>query len=188
MTLPDQKQTAKSRFDHFVECAIWSSIAVGMWIYSFAFDREMSTFALGPVAWPRAVLVLIIVAAVGALIADWRARQHQTDPATTGAADVAPDTMDGAARLRLLAAILLPLVYVWLLPRAGYFATTPFFLAAYMYVLGISSWRMIALTTAVTYMLLLLLFSKLLYIPLPTGIWPGFYDFSNWLLIFLRSW
>ena len=188
MTLPDQKQTARSRFNHFVECAIWLSIAVGMWIYSFAFDRELSTFALGPVAWPRAVLVLIIVAAIGALIADWRARQLQSNPATAGSPDVASDTMVGAARLRLLAAILLPLVYVWLLPRAGYFVTTPFFLAAYMYVLGISSWRTIVLTTAVAYVLLLLLFSKLLYIPLPTGIWPGFYDFSNWLLVFLRNW
>ena len=185
---PDQKQTVRSRFDHYVECAIWLSIAVGMWIYSFAFDRELSTFALGPVAWPRAVLVLIIVAAIGAVVADWRARRYRTQPASTDPHDVTSDAMDGVARLRLWAAILLPLLYVWLLPRAGYFATTPFFLAAYMYILGISSWRTIVLTTSVTYVLLLLLFSKLLYIPLPTGIWPGFYDFSNWLLVFLRYW
>ena len=187
MTSPDKRQAAGSRFDHYVECAIWLSIAVGMWGYSFAFDRELSTFALGPVAWPRAVLFLIVIAAIGAFIADWRARRHASDPAANGPPDVAHDSMDGAARLRLLAAIVLPLIYVWLLPRAGYFATTPFFLAAYMYVLGINSWRTIIFVTTAAYGLFLLLFSKLLYIPLPTGTWPGFYDFSNWLLVFLRN-
>jgi hypothetical protein len=55
-----------------------------------------------------------------------------------------------------------------------------------MRVLGMESWRVIFTTTIVAYSLLLLLFSKLLYIPLPTGNWPGFYDFSNWLLVLLR--
>lgn len=28
---------------------------------------------------------------------------------------------------------------------------------------------------------------KLLFVPLPTGNWPGFYDFSNWLLEILHA-
>lgn len=174
------------RTRQIVEFAIWMSVAVGMWIYSYSFDRELSTYAFGPVAWPRAVILLIAIVAVLSFLADRRAAK-EAPVATLGDEGVATEQpMDGAARLRLACAILLPLLYVWLLPRTGYFATTPFFFAAYMRVLGMESWKVIATTTIVAYALLLLLFSKLLYIPLPTGNWPGFYDFSNWLLVWLR--
>lgn len=169
-----------------VEFAIWMAVVVGMWIYSYSFDRELSTFAFGPVAWPRAVIILIAVVAIVSFLSDRQSAKLSSEPTPADEAMAAEQPMDGAARLRLACAILLPLLYVWLLPRTGYFATTPFFIAAYMRVLGMQSWRVIAITTIVAYAMLLLLFSKLLYIPLPTGNWPGFYDFSNWLLVWLR--
>jgi hypothetical protein len=188
MSSLDEPGTARSRFGHFVEFAIWLTVAAGMWAYSYAFDKELSTYALGPVWWPRIIIILITLAAIGAFAADWRARrlQHASSHGASTSADT-PDVMDSNARMRVAAALIVPLVYVWLLPLAGYFATTPIFLATYMYVLGINRWRTILIVTAATYLMLLLLFSKLLYIPLPTGNWPGFYDFSNWLLILLRN-
>ena len=42
-------------------------------------------------------------------------------------------------------------------------------------------------TTAGLYLGSLAIFSKLLFVPLPTGNWPGFYDFSNWLLEILHA-
>jgi hypothetical protein len=174
------------RTQQIVEFAIWMTVAAGMWIYSYSFDRELSTYALGPVAWPRAVILLIAVVAIVSFLSDWRITKNQPVVGLDDEPLVTEQRMDGAARLRLACAILLPLVYVWLLPRAGYFAATPFFIAGYMRVLGMESWRVIFTTTIVAYSLLLLLFSKLLYIPLPTGNWPGFYDFSNWLLVLLR--
>jgi hypothetical protein len=186
--MPSSKKPGNSelRTRQTVEFAIWISVAVGMWIYSYSFDRELSTYAFGPVAWPRAVILLIVVVAILSFLSDRQAAK-ETPAITLGDEAVATEQpMDRAARLRLACAILLPLLYVWLLPRAGYFATTPLFIAAYMRVLGMQSWKSIAITTVVAYAILLLLFSKLLYIPLPTGNWPGFYDFSNWLLVWLR--
>ncbi|MBU2532835.1 MAG: tripartite tricarboxylate transporter TctB family protein [Alphaproteobacteria bacterium] len=188
MSTTETKMAVSSRSGIFAECAVWLALAAGMWLYSYDFDVALSTYALGPVAWPRAIMLIIVVAAIGGLMADLRRRRDGNELVTDASSDGdAGGILDGAARVRLAAAILLPLLYLWLLPRAGYFATTPFFLAAYMIVLGIRSWRTVTLTTAVTYGLLLFLFSKLLYIPLPTGVWPGFYDFSNWLLVFLRG-
>lgn len=186
MPSPTKPGHSALRTQQIVEFAIWMTVAVGMWIYSYSFDRELSTYALGPVAWPRAVILLIVVVAILSFVSDWRIARNQPVAGIDDEEPVAEQPMDGTARLRLACAILLPLVYVWLLPRAGYFATTPLFIAAYMRVLGMESWRVIAITTMVAYALLLLLFSKLLYIPLPTGNWPGFYDFSNWLLVLLR--
>lgn len=186
MSSTHSSKPAGSRFGTFAECAIWLVVAAAMWLYSYEFDRELSTYALGPVSWPRAIIALIAITAIGAGISDWRRRQQQAALGDQTGSDVDEVVMDSAAMLRLGAAIVLPLAYVWLLPRAGYFATTPVFLASYMYVLGVNSWRTIAAVTIAAYAVLLLLFSKLLYIPLPTGNWPGFYDFSNWLLVVLR--
>lgn len=186
----DSQRTNGLRLRPYIEGVAWGAIAVGMWIYSYAFDRPIASYELGPVWWPRAVLLLILVAAVGAFFADMRRRGAWGDGHP--AIDVDSDTeafgaMDGRARLSLAAAMVVPLIYVWLLPRAGFFAATPFFIAVYMYLLGVSNWRTIAVTTAIAYAALLLVFSRLLFIPLPTGNWAGFYDFSNWLLVLLRS-
>lgn len=186
MSSIDEPDVARSRHGHIAEFAIWLAIAIGMWIYSYAFDIELSTYALGPVSWPRAIIVLVVLAAIGAFVADRRLRMQQTNSGQQQSV-ASGEHMDARARFRLTAALLIPLLYVWLLPRTGYYATTPFFLASYMYVLGISSLRTILAVALVAYAFLLLLFSKLLYIPLPTGNWPGFYDFSNWLLVLLRN-
>ena len=58
MSLPDVQATARPRIRHVAEFAAWLVLAAGMWIYSYSFDTALSTYALGPVAWPRAVIVL----------------------------------------------------------------------------------------------------------------------------------
>lgn len=92
-----------------------------------------------------------------------------------------------AARFRILSTFGLPFVYLALLPRTGYFATTPLFLVAYMLVFRERSLKYMLATAALLYLGSLAIFSKLLFVPLPTGNWPGFYDFSNWLLKILNA-
>jgi hypothetical protein len=38
----------------------------------------------------------------------------------------------------------------------------------------------------VVYVLIILVFGSVFYVALPTGTLPGFYDFSNWLLVLVR--
>ena len=91
------------------------------------------------------------------------------------------------ARLRILATFTLPLLYLVFLPRTGYFVTTPLFLVAYMLAFREHSLKYMLATAALLYIGSLAIFSKLLFVPLPTGNWPGFYDFSNWLLEILHA-
>ena len=181
------RATSRSQARPLVELAIWLALVAGMWIYSYQFDRELQSYAFSPVAWPRAVLFFIALAAVLACVSECRKDRTADDRLPE---DIARPPLT-ASRLRemgrLLVVFLLPLAYVWLLPRTGYFATTPFFLAAFMRTLGLKHWpSLIGLPLAI-YAGMLLFFSKLLFIPLPTGNWPGFYDFSNWLLVRLGS-
>jgi hypothetical protein len=176
-----------SQIRPLVELAIWLALVIGMWIYSYTFDRELRSYAFSPVAWPRAVLAFIAFSAVLAWAAERKQSQTVDDRAVanTDCLPLSPSKIGSAARL--LGALSLPLAYVWLLPRAGYFAVTPFFLAAYMWLLGLANWRLIGGLSLAIYAVMLILFSKLLYVPLPTGNWPGFYDFSNWVLVRLGN-
>ena len=104
----------------------------------------------------------------------------------------APDERSGMrseadARIRILATFTLPFLYLFLLPRTGYFATTPLFLVAYMLAFRERSLKYMLATTVLLYAGSLAIFSKLLFVPLPTGNWPGFYDFSNRLLVILDA-
>ena len=64
--------------------------------------------------------------------------------------------------------------------------TTPLFLAAYLFVIGERRPQFLILVPLVIYLLLLLFFTKLLFVNLPVGNWHPFYDISNWLLVLLR--
>ncbi len=177
----------RSQLRPLVELAVWLALVAGMWIYSYQFDRELQAYAFSPVAWPRAVLLFIALAAVLACAAEWRNNRTGGDRPATDVFLLPLSSSRIGEMFRLLAAFLLPLTYVWLLPRAGYFATTPFFLAASMRTLGLTRWPVVIGLSLGIYAVMLLLFSKLLFIPLPTGNWPGFYDFSNWVLVRLGS-
>jgi len=36
------------------------------------------------------------------------------------------------------------------------------------------------------HVVLTFIFTRLLYVGLPVGYWPGFYDFGNWLVVLIR--
>ena len=199
-----------------VEAGAWLALAAGMWLYSYRFDGEFPAYLWGPVSWPRAVLVAIVVLALAQLaLRTLVAHRTRPSPSGGGAAgngaageggreprraeteardgareledeqDEAPSDPD--ARLRILATFTLPLLYLFLLPRTGYFVTTPLFLVAYMVAFREHSAKYMLGTAALLYVGSLAIFSKLLFVPLPTGNWPGFYDFSNWLLEILHA-
>ncbi|MCB1550280.1 MAG: tripartite tricarboxylate transporter TctB family protein [Hyphomicrobiaceae bacterium] len=184
MTNSEVNATTNGPARRLGELVLWLAIAAGMWGYSYWFDVKLSTFALGPVAWPRAVLLFIVAAAIISFLMDRTSAPEAPEPA---ASDSTPQVTTTSSNLQLAAAMGLPLVYTALLPGAGFYATTPFFFFAYMWVLGMRRLGLMLAVTVGFYVLILLVFAKLLYLSLPTGVWPGFYDFSNWLLVRLGS-
>jgi hypothetical protein len=87
---------------------------------------------------------------------------------------------------RALGVFLIPLIYLLALPRIGFYIATPLFLAGFIYYLGERRWGLILGVTFFIYGLVNLVFTKLFYVALPTGTWPGFYDFSNWFVTVIR--
>ena len=173
------------------ELLVWLSISLGMWIYSYRFDLGQAVYELGVAHWPRAVIVFMAITATLCFV-ERVSRGGENDSTDDEGVDQAVELGKGAAssagiRFRIICTFVLPLVYLWLMPRMGYFFTTPLFLASYIYLFGETRWKHVVGASFAIYGLMLLVFSKLLYVPLHAGNWPGFYDFSNALLIFLGS-
>ena len=58
---------------HIVEAILWLSLTLFLYIYSFEFDKEIEIYKYGASAWPRAILLLIAIAAIGQLLYHWKA-------------------------------------------------------------------------------------------------------------------
>ncbi|MGI9488113.1 MAG: tripartite tricarboxylate transporter TctB family protein [Geminicoccaceae bacterium] len=162
------------RLAPFFELGFWLALALIAFGLSFQFSGEVGTYQWGAASWPRAVILLMIIAA---LVNTWRARP---------AADTFEETDEGGSVFAYLGLFLIPLVYAWLLPRTGFYVTTPFFLAVYLLYVGERRWPVILATVVVISLVINLIFTKLFYVALPVGNWPGFYDVNNWLLTVIR--
>lgn len=162
------------------EALAWIAFGAVLWALTYSFDEASSAYRLGTTSWPRAVLVLLFACAVS----QWLGALRKA-PSTPPAPEQEQSSASGLS-LSLFGVFGLPLVYAWLLPRTGFFATTPVFAALFFWLLGERVlWRLIV-ATATLCTVVLLVFSILLYVPLPTGNWPGFYDFSNFVLAMIR--
>lgn len=170
------------------ELGIWTGLAAVAYGLSFEFAAEPGTYLWGAASWPRGIALLLVIGAIVQAAMRWRteigaAHASAGPAAAVRTAGVASET---ARRLAVFANFALPLLYVFLLPRTGFYVTTPFFLAAYLALLGERRAKVLILAPLVIFAMVNLVFTKLFYVALPTGNWPGFYDASNWFLVTVR--
>jgi len=180
---------------HLVETAIWLGLAVILYYYSFEFDRSIEIYRYGAATWPRAIIVLMVVAALGNLYYHWRwgdEAQGQSIGGTSDSPDEAmqttgdeQDSMAYYVRIGLM--LILPFVYAYLMDSFGFFALTPFFIAAVMILMGERRPLWIIGFTILIYIIILFLFARVLNANLPVGTVHPFYDFSNWLLVNIQG-
>ncbi len=78
------------RTGHLVEAGLWLSLCLFLYIYSFEFDKDIEIYKFGASAWPRAIILLMAIAAIGQLIHHWK----RGDESSSQIIDAATD--DGA--------------------------------------------------------------------------------------------
>lgn len=161
-----------------VELGFWLTLALVAFGLSFEFSDEPGTYKWGAASWPRAVIFLMTITALIHAAVRYRGAGHHA---------VIKEDSAGGSFIGSLGLFLIPLVYAWLLPRTGFYLTTPFFLIALLLYVGERRTSVILLTTAIIVFVINLIFAKLFYVALPVGNWPGFYDINNWLLTAIRS-
>ncbi len=104
---------------HIVEAAIWLSLTIFLYIYSFEFDKEIEIYKYGASSWPRAILLLIAIAAIGQLAFHWRsgdgAGTSMIGQATADSAeDAAHESHHDSARWYAWTFFLLAIPFVYL--------------------------------------------------------------------------
>ena len=129
---------------------------------------------LGPGFWPRLVLVGLGLACLAKCVAEWR--RHRAPAvsarATVDTRGIETERRPEIARGKLVAAIGLIVLYVVATPAAGFPLTTLAFIAAFMYLCGTRSPAALGVNAVLGTILLLYLFIKLVYLPLPKGEGP----------------
>ncbi|MEM7562635.1 MAG: hypothetical protein AAF353_06250 [Pseudomonadota bacterium] len=61
----------KLRTGHLVEAGLWLSLCLFLYIYSFEFDKNIEIYKFGATAWPRTIILLMAIAAMGQLAHQW---------------------------------------------------------------------------------------------------------------------
>lgn len=168
---------------HMVEAAIWCVIVGIAFAYSFEFNQPIEIYRFGATAWPRVVVGLLFLAALGNLYYQYK----HGSAAQKGRVGIADDDesdsfADAGTRTKMLAVLLTPFLFAWLLKPVGIYFSAPFFIATIMWLFGERRVTALISMTALIYVIFLLLFLVILNAPLPQGNVSPFYDYSAWIL------
>jgi hypothetical protein len=182
---------ARRTVNLWLEWGLWVTLAVAAYWLTFDFDEPLDVYAFGASGWPRFILVCVVVGATAQLLLSLM--RLRGGAAALAAEDGAEEDSEASVSRtagfnpRLLGIFGLPLVYLLLLPRTGFFVTTPFFIIAFLWILEVRKPRLLFGVALVVYAIVLLVFTRLFYVALPIGNWPGFYDANNWIVVFVRQ-
>jgi len=164
------------------EGLIWLAFAALAYFLTYEFDQPLRGYALGATTWPRAIILMIGLGAVGLLASGLLNPGAETDrsadldssfDAESEASPPAASTAEfwrQALEPKRLLSFGLPLVYVAAMHRFGFLFVSPVFLLAYMYLFGYRKWRVLITVNLAIYALVLLVFVRLLYTHFPPGL------------------
>src|SRR3546814_13734287 len=124
-------------------------------------------YRFGTASWPQAIAVLIALSALGQFYSDLRGFDDG-DETEEGKGYFQQLREEGLGyQIRLVLILVLPLIYTALLEYTGYYFTTPFFLAGYLFLTGERRIKLLVAVPAITYVLLTVVFTTLPYVGLP---------------------
>ena len=147
-------------------------LAVAIYLYEVAehFQYEHEPGRIGPDAWPKIVLALLIATCawqVGRVLI-FGAPTAQSDEGDEEAPSV-PTPTGNYVRFAWMG-IALTVVYAWLMPLLGFFVSTALFIAGIASVAGrYRSLLPLAATSLVAPVCLMFVFMRIVYISLPLG-------------------
>lgn len=156
------------------EIAISTVVFLGslyLFFETFGFEGHQVYGKLGPAYWPRFLLICLMVLSFLVAVDAFRERKRSL-----------PEKEESrrldSGKVRFLLAVVLIVLYFLLLGVAGFITVTPLFLIAFMVLLGERSkiW-ILGVSIGIT-ILIVLAFTRAMYVPLPRGQWI-FLEFSH---------
>jgi len=173
----------KHRTSDVIEAIFWLALAVIFFSVSFQFNQPIEIYKFGATGWPRVILFLTAVVAIGNFYQAYT-KGAVAQKGRVGASEEAETVPYKSFSQYLQTAwlLILPLIYAMTLKPVGFYCGTPFFIALIMVAWGERRVSFIIYNTLIIYGLLLLLFMVVLNAPLPQGNVSPFYDVSAFIL------
>lgn len=173
----------KHRTSDVIEAIFWLALAVIFFSLSFQFNQPIEIYKFGATGWPRVILFLTAVVAIGNFYQAYT-KGAVAQKGRVGASEEAETVHYKSFSQYLQTAwlLILPLIYAMTLKPVGFYCGTPFFIALIMVAWGERRVSFIIYNTLIIYGLLLLLFMVVLNAPLPQGNVSPFYDVSAFIL------
>ncbi|MDX1766349.1 MAG: hypothetical protein R3313_05370 [Candidatus Saccharimonadales bacterium] len=104
---------------HLVEAGLWLAFSAFLFAFSFEFDKDIEIYKYGASAWPRAIILLIVLAALGQLAYHWKYGEGEASGMLGAASDDGAEATAEATGhnnlrwyLSTFAILALPFVYV----------------------------------------------------------------------------
>ena len=135
-------------------------LAIVLFWHTRGLDDVAQTGQLGPGFWPRLVLIGLGAASLAKLVLDVRSVRRAADVTVERPAISPPLLVAGIATIVL---------YVVAAPLLGFAFATMLFVAAFMVLAGARSAAAIVATSVLSTVVILYVFIKVVYLPLPKG-------------------
>ena len=166
-----------------MEGLFWVATAGLFFSYTFTFNQPIEIYKFGATGWPRVILLLILIVALGNLYFNFKmGPKVQQDRIGTGDDHDEVSYYSLETYLKTGFILIIPFLYALSLKPVGFYCGTPVFVALIMFAWGERRWKFILGNTLFIYVLLLVLFMLVLNAPLPQGNVSPFYDISAFLL------
>ena len=136
-------------------------LAIVLFWHTRGLDDVAQTGQLGPGFWPRLVLIGLGAASLAKLVLDVRSVRRAADVTVERPAISPPLLVAGIATIVL---------YVVAAPLLGFAFATMLFVAAFMALAGARSAAAIVATSVLSTVVILYVFIKVVYLPLPKGV------------------
>ena len=159
------------------EALAWCVLIIGAYALSLDFDKPLPHYPPGAAFWPHIVQLGMAIAAIVLLVSRFLPQTTGDEAAETPEyIEEAPEDLAGIT-WRTIAVFLIPLIWAYAMHQMGFLLVTPFFLIGFTWLMGVTRWRTLLAFGFGFYLLLLVVFYKLIFTPLPMG--AGFFHTIN---------
>ena len=166
------------------EASLWLTFGIAGFILTLDFMGPLPNYELGASFWPQVVLIGIILISTSQIIFQFffrPTRNYDSESSMVSEDKKNAETRELQIALKLnvrtVSIFILPLVYVFLMHKFGFFLVTPIFLPLYMLTMGVRSFATIAYVSVGVFASIIFLFVYLAFTPLPQG--AGFFHSLN---------
>lgn len=163
-----------TRFARIIPYAVVGTTAGYLYYVAVNFEFHARAGTLGPNAWPKAILALIIITCLYRIAAGLMARAQHAEVGGV-LEDFVGESDQGAAvpleshPFLLLAGMALTALYVMFIQKLGFFVATVPYIALFVILGGYRRWGVTAAMSVIGTLVLLFFFMRVVYVSLPIG-------------------